>query len=263
MTARQITSLALRIFGLSIWLQCLQEAPTWIEIGLSDRPYDRWSLGVFLSLVAVGAVLVLGAPWIARVVPRGDAGEDGPASVQEKQAIAFSVVGLYVILLAGVHATWYLALLGQVNSALDDGPIVGGRPIVLFAALFELAFGAWLFLRGHGLVGLFRRFQGFGVEDEGAGTDGAPAVSRGQVVAFSVLGLFFVVSGVDGLLRWPEQFFTYGSVSNTFRVDMRQWGEIASLVGRIVLGILVFARSTRLAAWWQGLQAPRSKPAEA
>jgi hypothetical protein len=77
-------------------------------------------------------------------------------------------------------------------------------------------------------------------------------------VAFSVVGLVFLVSGLDALLRVPQGYLLELSYRLPYLGldDGTSWGAIAWIVARILLGAAVFLGSRRLAAWWSSTTSP-------
>ena len=253
MSSREICSLTLKIAGICVWIQCLGYLRFIYGWGLQ--------LGTELGLVGlfllIGAVLLFGSHRLAGKIAAGASESGQPANTfEEKQAIAYSVVGLYLVLITLVRVGW-LAL-AYLPAPYTVAPRPDAFAVTLLTSGLGLALGLWLFFRSRGLFVLFRKFQGLGLEAWRLDQEGGrPEPDRMQVVAFSVVGLYFLTSGLDGLLRWPDGYlFAMGLDYSVASL----WQGLALLIGRIAFGVVVFARSTRLAAWWQEIQQKTMRP---
>ena len=224
MSSREICSLTLKIAGICVWIQCLGDLP-FIYGGL-PLTAELGLVGLFLL---IGAVLLFGSHRLAGKIVAG-ASESGDVedTFAEKQAIAYSIVGLYLILITLVRVGWWALVYLPDPDSVAVRNVVG---VALLTSALELGLGLWLFFRSRGLFVLFRKFQGLGLEAWRLAQERRrPEPNRLQVVAFSVVGLFFLVSGLDGLLRWPEGYlfaagFDYPAGS--------EWQGLALLLGRI------------------------------
>ena len=251
MTPLQATALAIRIFGIFVLVRVLQMLP-WLAFG--GRVNAVVVAGVGASLV-VGCLLLLAPVVVARCLTSD---EDKEAECDDYHAIAYSLVGLYLATLA--LASIAPAIVEALLRDPDNSPPVAlwslsGVTLALQFLLFGV--GSLLFLRGRGLARVFQRLFGRRRPPELAPIDSVEP-DRSQAVAFSVLGLYFIVMGLSGLVQQLKstleimQIFWDERGTSFLRHWSWEMGSAALL--KVVVGILLFRNSRWLALHWARIQ---------
>jgi hypothetical protein len=253
MSSTQIASLALKLCGFVVILIYLPIVPT---LFLDAQDAFRVTYSLMLAAILLGALfVVVRSDVLARLVVR-DGEPDARFSAEDLQPLALSVMGFYLLLLAleqwaGLTTAWLQAR----RTGADGSTIYTAMNAYL---VLQTGAGIWLFFGGRRCANVVRRFQRLGIDPREAVPAGSP--SEFQVVAFSVVGLVFLVSGIDALLRVPQGYL----LELSYRLlppelgggDRTAWAAIAWILARILLGAAVFVGSRRLAAWWSRTTSP-------
>jgi hypothetical protein len=127
----------------------------------------RLAVGALLPLlldVAIGVILIWKADWIASHM-RVPAVDMLPVSPNEHfQAVAFSIVGLILIVWALAEVASVLATFLENQGLQNAGSVVHAMGLgMLIHPLVLVALGLYLFLRGPGLASLWHRMRYGGV----------------------------------------------------------------------------------------------------
>ena len=243
MSPHQIAALSLRMFGLLVWVIYLPMLP----LSVTD---PRQALLTVTLLGLAGVLVVVPGRIAPLVLPGGARGVDsGEATTQAVQRMAFSILGLFVIFASGGA----LASGGLLQGEMTLTPAV--NLILLVAILFG---GVFLFLRSDGILILVRRFQRIGAGPRAASHASAerPVPHSGQVVAFSVLGLYLLFRGALDLVA----LVNYHGASDSPRIASMVLSVTLTAALRLAGGSLLFFCSSRIASFWSGLQGHSTSP---
>ncbi|MCG3150411.1 MAG: hypothetical protein PCFJNLEI_03896 [Verrucomicrobiae bacterium] len=176
MTKREIASLGLKLLGVYALLTTLWVIPLVVEL-LSNLGRTRTNAEVYWLTVAgvslqataslvTGFVLLRYSNWLAaKMVPAGEpaATSESPAtSLREWQAIAFSVLGLYLIAAGFPRLAAFAAQLLEAKiNALPNMPAMIRRSALIGAIVpcAQMILGVVIFFKARALVAWWERHQ--------------------------------------------------------------------------------------------------------
>lgn len=246
-----IASIALKVLAVVVWLEGL-EAFIPSLVGRGDRRLilEEWLL--IGGPATAGALLYFLSDRLANRMAR----EKETGGSVELQAVAFSVVGVWTMVLSLSVLLWFgPMLLVEHVQRVDVEPDSSQWKFLVsttVARLLTLGVGVALFLGGRGLASVWRKAQAMAVTRTTGQVDAPPPdeSSRHLAIALSVLGLYLMVSA---LCQWPAAIVPpyLHLVANTHGT----W-VTGSLVGlaQIVIGLILFLRSRSIASLWWRLQ---------
>lgn len=182
LTKYDLGVLSVRLTGLYLLTQALTHA-AYIPgaLGYTGARGQQWAILAMYSGPAVvdalgGTFLLTCTNWIVRrAFPEFSAGASVSASGRDLQAIAFSVVGVWLVASAVpdvaqfVAMCWSIGIPATASKRLDLIPVVA-------KILVQIAAGVYLFARAKGLSALWHRLRYAGIAQPPATTnrDGRP-----------------------------------------------------------------------------------------
>ncbi len=167
MTNQSAASLAYRLLGIYVLTECLAVLggiPSLYSI-FSSVPAEGVTIllamaGILLFIVVLGVLLVFKSGTLARLTVSPDQEQEEASRPKgDPQAIAFSVLGVYLVAAAfpGLSMIVAQCLLGGPGPAYPN-PVTRLWPTLLQYSI-QVVVGVALFLQSKGLVRLWEKFQ--------------------------------------------------------------------------------------------------------
>ena len=164
LTREDVIAVASRLFAVFLFVLVLRALAQSVDIILGREWAMVWLL-LGLSLHAV-ALVVAALLWffplsVARkLLPVArDAGSVPLGQTPDLQALAFSVLGGWVLASALSDALYWLVYFTYPTAVAGDVPVSPEQIAGVVATIGELLIGIFLLFGSHGLVGLLRRFR--------------------------------------------------------------------------------------------------------
>jgi hypothetical protein len=157
-TGVSIGTIALQLLGIYCFVLALPLVSYFVVLFTSWQYRTEWMIGLgpFAAYIAAGIVLIRYADRLSGLIFRGGAmvGPIDPAAARELQAVAFSVVGVVVMIHAapeviGIVGRWFIAH-ARGWGELDDR---------IWESVIKLAAGLALFLHARGLALLWQKIR--------------------------------------------------------------------------------------------------------
>ncbi len=162
MQKEQIVAIAVRLFAIFLVVYAFRHASSMLP--LTNYPPPQNISYIFIASATLPLLLAALLLWIfpltiaAKLLPRSRRTESaGALSATEIQAVAFSILGLWVLTTAVPDIFYWITYVyvmkngGVDNSAFS--PNLSGR---IGATVVELVIGIWLLFGARGLTGLLR-----------------------------------------------------------------------------------------------------------
>lgn len=160
MTKKEIASLSFKVLSLYAFIKAIEKLSTLIyyayqvnEIGV---PFFMVYAVPVLLLALCGALLWFLSPVLASSISESAGSGDNPASLSSIQAVAFSIVGLYMVAasLPGIvrSTIWRLT---EPASMSKGSPLLGD----VMGSLVQVVIGLWLLFGSRGLVNLISKMR--------------------------------------------------------------------------------------------------------
>jgi len=186
MTKREFASLVLKLLGVYAIIEALPLIQyVSMFLGMLGRPNGEWPVGAwpwmatttpFLLVGGVGVILIARSDSLAGWLVTDDSKMDmrSGLSAQDVQAIAFSVVGVLVLLQAVPRLIHVIAAFSQIAS--DEkmkSSLLRSACVSLATLLIQVGLGVALFFGSRGLANIWTRLRVAGHDGIGAAEDHA------------------------------------------------------------------------------------------
>ncbi len=264
MSALEIARLAVKIAGIGVWLIALDHIaevlPLFDSLAFAD---DDSQIGWFASagtivLSVLGALLFFGGDAVARFVAKGATrGLEQQDTVAERQAIAFSIVGLWILSMFAVEllSASLIFSMDPFSDGTKEFAIANFRMAAL-PLLAKVSLGVWLFLGSAGVVRLYRRFQSMGLQR----SETHPArqfdvrVTQWHAISFSIVGVVLFVKALSGAVSLAGLISMYARIDSDLVSMPPMFEPFIVCFLYLIFGLFVFVRAQRIANWWARLR---------
>ncbi|MDD3517923.1 MAG: hypothetical protein PHQ14_06210 [Chromatiales bacterium] len=169
MTKYEAVGLALRVAAIFLFVNVLQ------ELAVSFQTFGQTSGSLTWIIIVAGAtslILVALLLWMfpmavtRRLLPTDKAQDSvGPWRLEDVQVVAFSVLGVYILVRALPWVVYWISLRYQIRTSDQPEFAFGAQErenARLLMAVFEVGLGFWLLFGARGLVGMLRWFRSLG-----------------------------------------------------------------------------------------------------
>ena len=175
MTKKEIAKLACKLLGLYALLMGLTTFGSnlgWLFGGLSsDRPVFGFLIPSVI-FTAYGLFLWFGAAFLSGLMISDENNKEGKSKMvaAEMQAIAFSVLGLWILAQGLINAAdyamflWLIDYLPWTGEEGFGGALREMKKGRIVLVLVKIGIGIWLLFGARGLVGIVNRMRGVGTK---------------------------------------------------------------------------------------------------
>lgn len=162
MHKEQVVGIAVRLFAIFLGLYTLWQVSSLLPL-ISSQPSNNFSLTFILLMAApliIAAILLWRFPLVvaARIIP--DVRTKKPVTPLDAGsigAVAFSVMGLWVLATAVPDIVYWITFIYRTKSADIGNPTLSPANIAgLVSTIVELVIGFWLLFGSRGILGLIK-----------------------------------------------------------------------------------------------------------
>ena len=161
----QVVGLVVRLFAVFLVVYNLRYANSVIGFAVTRSPdFLGSALTLILGFIPMAVAILL---WMfplaiaSKLVPEiKNTSTPNPVSKDELQIVAFSVLGLWILMSAIPDTFYWMTFVYRVNAIEIGKPQLSPENIAAMVSTgIELALGIWLLFGSQGISGLVRRFR--------------------------------------------------------------------------------------------------------
>lgn len=164
MTKEQIVALGIKLFAVFLLVYGLRSITYIVPVySMQTIPTVGWIIMAGLAVIFISIVYLLWSfPVLIsrKLLPSDDVKEgESPASIKDIDVIAFSILGLWVLISSIPDLGYWFFMWMTVLNDNPEGVVYTQQKINTGVTIFEILIGFWLLLGAKGLRGLIRRMR--------------------------------------------------------------------------------------------------------
>jgi hypothetical protein len=169
MSKAQLLAIVIRFIAIYLVLEALTFIPMFVGMGemrfLIDGSLNYVAL-IMLAVLLLLVILFLKPLPIAKLIMPGDANEklDWNLNINDIQAVAFSVLGLYLVANSLTDLAYWIYFLTQLLQEHPGSELTIEQKANIVELIIEFVVGLYLLFGSSGLQGLLIRFRRLGTD---------------------------------------------------------------------------------------------------